>query len=140
VWRSVSSVTSSKIIWPVLFYIDKVNFIQIRLETETYHTKNPSVYPPSISGQGGVESPSMVPHHIEYRHRREEYGLDSRDVVGIGLQGDGGVRRISQVLGLCQDVSMEGRFWLSVLLAQHTPENTIPPTILRSPASAAQTK
>jgi hypothetical protein len=48
----------------------------------------------------------MVPHHIEYQHRREEYGLDSRD-VDTGLQGDGGVRHISQVLGLFQDVSME---------------------------------
>lgn len=83
-WRSVSSVTSSKIIWPVLFCIDKVNFIQIRLETKTYHTKNPSVYPPSISGQRGAESQSMILHHIGYQHKREEYGLDSRD-VDIGL-------------------------------------------------------
>ncbi len=85
VWRSVSSVTSSKIIWPVLFCIDNVNFIQISLQqTKTYHTKNPSVYLPNISGQGGVESQNMIPRHIGYQHKREEYGLDLCD-VDIGL-------------------------------------------------------
>ncbi len=83
-WRSVSCVTSTKIIWPVLFCIDKVIIMQIRLETETYHTKNPSVYPPNISGQGEVWSQRMVLHHIGYQHKREKYGLDSRD-VDIGL-------------------------------------------------------